>query len=166
MKNRVAIFVFSALGATGWAQAAPAQNAEAKIKALEAKLEELKPGLGEIMCVIQQHHAKLYFSINAANWDLASYQLDEIGEGFDDVVKYYPHFKEVKTPLAELVPTFIKPSLLSLESALKKKDKSAALKYFGDLTAGCNGCHASASHPFISIQLPHGEEFTNQRFSP
>ena len=118
------------------------------------------------MGVIQQHHAKLYYSLNAANWDLATYQLDEIGEGFDDVVKYYPHFKEVKSALSDLVPTFIKPSLSNLETALKKKDKAAALKYFGELTTGCNGCHAAASHSFISIQVPHGEEFTNQKFNP
>ena len=165
-KNRFShCFFLFALVASGGAQGASAQNADAKIKALEAKIDEMKPGLGEIMGVIQQHHAKLYFSLNAANWDLATYQLDEIGEGFDDVVKYYPHFKEVKAALSDLVPRFIKPSLSNLEAALKKKDKPAALKYFGELTTGCNGCHAAASHPFISIQVPHGDEFTNQKFS-
>src|SRR3954470_12741667 len=45
------------------------------------------PGLGEIMSLQQMRHAKLYFAGQAENWDLAAYELDEIGEGFDDVLK-------------------------------------------------------------------------------
>ena len=48
--------------------------------------EAYTPGLGEIMSLQQMRHAKLYFAGQAENWDLAAYELDEIGEGFDDVL--------------------------------------------------------------------------------
>jgi len=35
---------------------------EAKVADLEKTVDDLKPGLGEIMGVIQQHHAKLYYA--------------------------------------------------------------------------------------------------------
>ena len=36
---------------------------EAEITQLKAAIDDLKPGLGETMGVIQQHHAKLYLSL-------------------------------------------------------------------------------------------------------
>jgi len=53
---------------------------EAKVAGLEKTVDDLKPGLGEIMGVIQQHHAKLYYAGTKANWPLADYELSEIQE--------------------------------------------------------------------------------------
>src|SRR4051812_29415329 len=48
------------------------------------------PGLGEIMTLQQMRHLKLWFASQAGNWSLADYELDELKEGFEDVVKYSP----------------------------------------------------------------------------
>jgi hypothetical protein len=42
-----------------------------------------RPG-SAIMSLQQMRHPKLYFAGQAENWDLAAYEPDEIGEGFDD----------------------------------------------------------------------------------
>ena len=52
------------------------------------------PGLGEMMSLQQMRHAKLWFAGQAQNWELASYEIDELGEGFDDVVKFHPTHKD------------------------------------------------------------------------
>ena len=52
--------------------------------------EAYVPGLGEIMSLQQMRHTKLWLAGNAGNWALAGYELDELGEGFDDIVKYHP----------------------------------------------------------------------------
>src|ERR1700686_2038399 len=78
---------------------------EAKVADLEKTIDDLKPGLGEIMGVIQQHHAKLYYAGTKSNWPLAAYELDEIQESLDDAMKFYPTFKDVPSPLTELIPT-------------------------------------------------------------
>src|SRR6201998_3266352 len=84
---------------------------ETKIADMEKTIEDLKPGLGEIMGVIQQHHAKLYYAGTKANWPLAEYELGEIQESLDNAMKFYPKFKDVSLPLTELIPTMTKASL-------------------------------------------------------
>jgi hypothetical protein len=37
---------------------------------------------------------------------------------------------------------------------------------FDKLTAACNACHQSARHPFIVVQRPTGNPYTNQSFAP
>jgi hypothetical protein len=50
--------------------------------------EAYAPGLGELMTLQQMRHTKLWLAGQAGNWELAAYELDELGEGFDDVVKF------------------------------------------------------------------------------
>ncbi len=48
------------------------------------------PGLGESMGATQMRHLKLWYAGEAENWALADYELDEIEEGFADIVCYHP----------------------------------------------------------------------------
>lgn len=137
----------------------------ARIAALEKRLDEMKPGFGEIMGVVQQHHAKLYFAGSAQNWELADYQIDEIKEGLEDVAKYYPTFKEAKLPIKDLIPKIMNEPLAEVTGAIHKKDKPSFIRAYGSLTKACNACHQAAEHGFIVIQIPKGTEFTNQKFS-
>ena len=73
--------------------------------------EPFTPGLGEIMTLQQMRHLKLWFAGQGGNWPLAGYELDELKEGFEDVVKYFPTKDDVPTgPMAVVV-------LLRLEDA-------------------------------------------------
>lgn len=45
---------------------------ESKVATLEQQVNDSKPGLGESMGVIEQHHAKLYYAGRNANWPLAA----------------------------------------------------------------------------------------------
>src|SRR5438105_109836 len=56
--------------------------------------EAYAPGLGEIMTLQQMRHVKLWLAGEAANWDLAAYEIKELGEGFDDAVKFHPTHEE------------------------------------------------------------------------
>ena len=42
------------------------------------------------MTLQQMRHTKLWLAGEAQNWDLAAYEIDELGEGFDDVIQYHP----------------------------------------------------------------------------
>jgi len=48
------------------------------------------PGLGELMSLQQMRHVKLWLAGEVANWELADYEVDELGEGFDDIIKFPP----------------------------------------------------------------------------
>src|SRR5215467_13814848 len=136
----------------------------AEIAQLKATVEDLKPGLGEIMGVIQQHHAKLYYAGTKSNWPLAQYELGEIQEGLDDAVKYYPHFQDVQAPLTELIPAMTKGSLTQVGAAIEQKSEKEFVKAFNSLCGSCSNCHQAANHPFVKIQPPTEAMFSNQKF--
>ncbi len=124
------------------------------------------PGLGEIMTMQQMRHAKLALAGAAGNWDLADYETDELGEGFDDIVTYHPTHKDIKQPLTELVPQFTKQAVADLRDAVKAKDVDKFNTAFDGLTAGCNGCHQATAFGFNVVLRPTTSSFPNQQFTP
>ncbi|MGD0966056.1 MAG: hypothetical protein ABSA57_19400 [Candidatus Acidiferrales bacterium] len=137
---------------------------EAEITQLKAAMDDLKPGLGEIMGVIQQHHAKLYYAGTKSNWPLADYELGEIQEGLQDAVQFNPTFKGA--PVASLVPALTKGSLQKVHDAIDKKNKKAFLEAYNSLSTSCSNCHKAANHPFVQIQVPSDAQFSDQKFTP
>jgi hypothetical protein len=137
---------------------------ESQITQLKSEIEDLKPGLGEIMGVIQQHHAKLYYAGSKGNWPLADYELGEIQESLDDAVKFNPTFKGA--PVADLVPSLTKNPLTLMHDAIEKKDKKSFLQAYTPLSKACSNCHKAANHPFVQIQIPTDAQFSDQKFTP
>ena len=122
------------------------------------------PGLGEIMALQQMRHAKLWFAGSAGNWDLASYELDELKEGFDDVMTYAPVHDGVR--LAPLIKSVTDGAIPQLAKAIAARDGAKFATAFDALTGGCNTCHQSAKRSFIAIQRPSGLPYPNQNFAP
>jgi hypothetical protein len=122
------------------------------------------PGLGEIMTLTQMRHLKLWFAGAAKNWDLAGYELDELKEGFDDAVKYFPTRDDV--PIADLIGSTVMPELPNLKRAIDAHDGAKFAAAFDKLTAACNACHQAAKHAFIVIQRPATSPYANQSFAP
>jgi hypothetical protein len=160
----LALFVFAGCSQQQNSNATSAAALEAQISQLKAAIDDLKPGLGEIMGVIQQHHAKLYYAGAKANWPLADYELSEIEESLDDAVKFNPTFKGA--PVADLVPSLTKASLAEVHKAIEKKDKRSFLEAYNALSSSCSNCHKAANHPFVQIQVPTDAQFSDQKFTP
>src|SRR4051794_1959718 len=79
------------LAALAFALVFPLTTAQAEPK------EPFTPGLGEIMTLQQMRHLKLWYAGQAGNWPLAGYELDELKEGFEDIVKYQPTHDDAST---------------------------------------------------------------------
>jgi hypothetical protein len=140
---------------------------EAKVATLEQQLNDSKPGLGEIMGVIQQHHAKLYYAGTKANWPLAAYELNEIQESLDDAIELYPDkFKEVRVPLPVLIRTMTKPTIAQVQEAIQQKNEKSFVQAYQALSVSCSSCHAAANDPFIRIKTPAAGMFSDQEFAP
>jgi hypothetical protein len=122
------------------------------------------PGLGELMGANQMRHAKLWFAGQAGNWPLAAYELDELKEGFDDVLTYQPHFKG--KPIDTLLKPTTEPALAQLEDAIAAKDRARFEAAFDALSHACSSCHQELGYGFIAIQRPTAPPFSNQRFEP
>ena len=126
--------------------------------------EPFTPGLGEIMTLQQMRHLKLWFAGQASNWPLAGYELDELKEGFEDVVKYFPVKDEV--PTGTMASAVIEKEVAALEKAIEAKDRKQFGAAFDRLTASCNACHQASKHAFIVIRRPAANPYANQSFAP
>lgn len=126
--------------------------------------ESYVPGLGDFMGQIQLRHAKLWFAGKAGNWQLASYELDEIKEAFEDVAKYHPNFRG--HPIAKMIGGITDEPTAQLEKAMNARDSVRFAKAFDSLSNACTSCHKATEHGFIEIQRPSAPPLTNQRFEP
>jgi hypothetical protein len=123
------------------------------------------PGLGELMSLQQMRHIKLWFAGQAQNWPLATYEVDELGEGFDDVVHYHPTLG--KKPLApkDLIPQLVTEPLDSLKAAVGRGDLQAFDASYDALTSACNSCHQAMEFEFNKVQRPASNPYSNQVFA-
>jgi hypothetical protein len=126
--------------------------------------EPFTPGLGEIMTLQQMRHLKLWFAGQAGNWPLADYELDELKEGYEDIVKYFPTKDDAPTgPMASAI---IEKEVAGMNKAIAAKDRKQFTAAFEKLTASCNACHQSSKKPFIVVQRPTANPYANQSFAP
>ncbi|MFY9551920.1 MAG: hypothetical protein WAU32_12275, partial [Thermoanaerobaculia bacterium] len=124
------------------------------------------PGLGEMMSLQQMRHTKLWLAGEAGNWKLASYELDELKEGFEDIVRYHATHKESPVPVDEAVGTIMREPLAQLSRAIEKKDRAAFRKAYDTFTEGCNACHQATDFGFNVVVRPRSNPFPNQLFAP
>jgi hypothetical protein len=123
------------------------------------------PGLGELMNFTQMRHAKLWLAGQERNWPLAQYELDELQEGFDDVVRFHPTHKDSSIPLTQLVPKIMSHPMAEVRNAIDRRNPQAFVVAYDALTAGCNACHQAANFGFNVVRRPSGESwFGNQQF--
>src|SRR5882724_8837847 len=123
------------------------------------------PGLGEMMSLQQMRHVKLWFAGQAENWELADYEVDELGEGFDDIVKYHPTHKESPVAPKEAIPRMVTQPLTDLRAAIEKKDARAFVQAYDSLTSACNNCHQATNFTFNAVQTPATNPYPNQVFT-
>jgi hypothetical protein len=124
------------------------------------------PGLGEIMSLQQMRHTKLWLAGQAGNWDLAAYELDELGEGFDDVVTYHPTHKDSPVAPKDAIPRMVTEPLAELRTAVEQKNGQAFAKAYDGLTTACNNCHEATNFGFNRVQRPESNPYPNQVFAP
>ena len=108
---------------------------------------------------IQLRHIKLWFAGKAGNWELATYEVEEIKTSLESAADLYRGIP------VELVTNTADP-IRAIREAIEAKDSVAFAKGYGEFTAACNGCHQGIGRSFIVIQKPTASPFTDQSFSP
>ena len=119
--------------------------------------EPYRPSLSDIMAQQQRRHIKLWYAGHAGNWPLASYEIGELSDGFDDVGDMLG---------GDTVQKMIGAQLAEVQKAIADKDESAFTQAFDGLTADCNNCHHLLDHGFIVIQQPVQLPYSDQSFAP
>jgi hypothetical protein len=118
------------------------------------------------MSLQQMRHTKLWLAGAAKNWKLADYELDELGEGFDDAVKMHPTHKDSPVAPKDAIPKMMNPPIEELRKAIAKQDSAAFTAAYDALTAGCNQCHDATNFGFNRVQRPASNPYPNQVFEP
>jgi len=117
------------------------------------------------MMLQQARHTKLWFAGQAGNWPLADYEADELGEGFDAIIKYHPIRKEMPVAPKDAIPRMITEPLASVRDAIRQQDHALFAERYDALTMACNNCHRATNVGFNQIQRPETNPFPNQIFS-
>lgn len=132
---------------------------QSQIDSLEKKLNTTyKPGFGEFMSSIQVHHAKLWFAGKEQNWELADFEMHEIGEAIDAIKEYQTEREESKKV------DMLKPALDAVNDAIQKKDATLFNSSYLLLTNTCNNCHKAVNFGFNIVKVPETPPFSNQSF--
>lgn len=134
---------------------------------LRRQIDSLKqqvPGLGEYMSAIQLHISKLWFAGQASNWNLASYELNELGEAVEGAEAL--HAIRDSVSVTGVLQSVHNSQLETLKQSILGKKRKTFLNAYSQTLDACNGCHRSAGYSFIHIMMPTAPPVTNQRWEP
>ncbi|MFQ5696927.1 MAG: hypothetical protein ACE5IL_01430 [Myxococcota bacterium] len=116
------------------------------------------------MSATQMRHLKLWYAGRARNWALASYEVDELEEGFEAAMRFHPEHKNSPRPLTELIPEFTRGPTEALRAALRRESPDAFVAAYEQRTEACNGCHIATRFAFNRVVRPSENPYSNQRF--
>ena len=167
-------WIMAGIGIAACAGAAPlpADSTAAQIAALRQEVDALKksayhPELGEQMLILQIRHARLWFAGQAQNWNLATFEVQELQEAFDAVVAHNPDDANLQPErLADVLPAMTRGPISDLRKAVDAKNKAAFEKAYDGLSAACTGCHHVAGNDMLVIQRPKTPLLDNLRVTP
>jgi hypothetical protein len=155
--SRVALL--AGLGLVSLSLVAAAQTAP------PAQPQVYRPGLGDLMTMtVQPRHIKLALAGKEKNWPYAKYELHELQEAFDRVVRVWPKFKGL--PLDGMMDAITKGPLAEMTQAIGEKNSEKFSAAYGHLTKGCNACHQAANVGLVVIKVPDASSFPDQDFRP
>ncbi len=116
-------------------------------------LWKIQPGLGTVMIEYSNRLSRVWFAVNAGNWDMAKYQLDEM-------IEIQEVGETTRPKRAPMLKAFEDGYLKPMDAAILAKDKAAFTKAFNAAITGCNACHAAstgtnwASYKYVEVQVP------------
>ncbi len=117
---------------------------------------------GNAMADVARRFELLGRAAAAGRFELAEYQLGEIGEQFEDTL---PHASLPREGHPEVLPAtasaFVHSNLPDLQRALASRDRAAVMAAFERTATACNGCHRASGHGFIEIPLVAGRSVPN-----
>ena len=96
---------------------------------------------------------------------LTAYEIDELSEGFDDVVKFHPTHKDSPVAPKDAIPRMVTEPVTSLRAAVNKKDLATFTQAYDAFTAACNNCHQATNFGFNTVQRPATNPYPNQVFA-
>lgn len=148
----------SGLVATG-ARAAEQEERESTLESLQAEVDYLRsamPGQAFAMTQVAYNFSNLWFAVEAENWPLAQFYLNETRVRLRWAMRITPVRKVAGadmeiTPIATALEN---AQLAALTAALAAKDHQAFRSGYQATLDACQGCHATVEKAFLKLQIP------------
>jgi hypothetical protein len=174
MKNHhlVALLLAGSVGlaasAIAVATAAPAPAAPAAPAGGGLTILDFKPAFDDLMTMlVQPRHTKLWLAAQQKNWQLAGFELNEMGGALKRVGQTVPKYRNISVDAT--VSSIFAPKIQAVAGAIAAQNPAQFNTAFAELTNACNLCHEALEHPFLVIKVPDASAaaaFPDQDFRP
>lgn len=129
---------------------------------------DFKPAFDDLMTMlVQPRHTKLWLAGQQRNWQLAGFQLNELGAALRRVGATIPKYRNISVDAT--VTSMFAPKVGAVLSAINAQNINQFNAAYGELTAACNLCHEALDHAFLVVKVPDAtaaSAFPNQSFAP
>jgi hypothetical protein len=130
-----------------------------ELDALRAEVEQLRsimPGQAFAMTQVAYNANNLYFAVQAENWPLATFYLNETRVRLRWAMRVTPVRKISSgdlelTPIATAVENV---QMAALDTILANQNKTAFTSAYQDLLNACEGCHVASEKAFLQLTIP------------
>lgn len=148
-----------------------AAEPDAELQVLREEVERLRsllPGQAFAMTQVAYNASNLYFAVQAENWPLATFYLNETRVRLRWAVRLSPVRRLASGELAlEPLATALESNqLAALEGVLAAKDRVGFTQGYEDLLTACQACHIASEKPFLRLQPPSLPAETLINFQP
>jgi hypothetical protein len=118
-----------------------------------------RPRYGPLMADVGRRFERLGRAARAGRYELAAFEVDEIGEVFEgDLPRAELPRESMGVNLAGVADAFVKTNLPELDRAVKAHDAAAMARAYALAADTCNGCHKTSGHSFVEIPRQMGDE--------
>jgi hypothetical protein len=140
-------------------QAAEEEERETTIESLQDEVDYLRsamPGQAFAMTQVAYNFSNLWFAVEAENWPLAQFYLNETRVRLRWAMRITPVRKVAGadmeiTPIATALEN---AQLAALTEALAAKDHQAFRSGYQATLDACQGCHTAVEKPFLKLHIP------------
>jgi hypothetical protein len=157
-----------AASAIAIATAAPAPAAPAAPAGGGLQILDFKPAFDDLMTMlVQPRHTKLWLAAQQKNWQLAGFQLNEMGSALRRVGQTIPKYRNISVDAT--VSSIFQPKIQAVAGAIGAQNIQQFNTAYAELTNACNLCHEALEHPFLVIKVPDASAanaFPDQDFRP
>lgn len=116
-----------------------------------------RPRYGAVMAEIGRRFELAGRAFAAGRFDLASFEVEEMGEAFEgDLARAEPPKEGNAAALPALARVFLETHVPELKKAAAARDRAAFAEAFKRAATKCNECHQASEHGFIEISTALG----------
>jgi mono/diheme cytochrome c family protein len=132
-------------------------------------LRGIGPDQAKEMTYEAYHFTNLWFAIDAENWPLAGFYLNEARKNLRSAMRIMPTRKDkngAEVNVSAIAESLQTGPMKDLDTAIEAKDKAGAVKAYKDTLTGCHGCHEAAGKGFLRPRIPTAPQVTILSFAP